>query len=733
MRTKNTIFRSSLEPLGELTGRWNGEWRALIESSIAYVHGSSAVVAPNYFTVLGAHTVKGRIFDESDMTASARPVVISERLDRDLFPHGEESIGARIQIEGSAYVVIGVLSRESDRSSDAWVLPDAGTDLATLALNTLRLRDAASPQLAPTIVGIGERIARLVGEDPRPIRVMGFTGGRFDVRALFRFAGFQAAMIYAVIAVLLVACANLANLQLARGIARSRELATRAALGASRRDIVIHLMLESALLAAAGVALGLMLTFWGMHLLRASIPESMGYYIVAPQTSWRLFAFAAVAGVVCMMLVGLFPAIRVSRVDLNDLIKSGAGTGSTRRARRQYGLLIAAEIGFALVLVCGAALLVRAARQLEADGKAWDQSMLTEVRLRVTQKPGVTRPVADLAADLVSRMRAETDVAEATVITTRADTDGVVTVTDPGGALRTLAAPRWGPTIVSPSYFRTMGFGIAHGRDFREGEDGGGVIVDPQFARLLWPGADAVGRMVKFGAAHTPGRWFTVVGVRKPVGIESANLPAPGIGTAYTLALPEDRTTGAKANDGRPEIELVVRASRNAHRTPMVVSAALNGDARVSPTFIGTFDEWSGAEAKRNNQNFVGFLFALFAVIALALAALGVYGIVSHSVAERRREIGVRIALGSTARQILYIVLREGNVFVLAGTAIGLWLIRDTAWLLREFLQYAEGDIYSVELYAPAAIFLFLVAVISAFIPAHRATKIDPVEALRCE
>ena len=734
-RTKNAMFRSALEPLGTLTARWNGDWRALIESPIAYVHGSYGRVAPNYFTVLGAHTVKGRVFDESDMGATTPAVIISERLDRDLFPNGEESIGARIQIQGRPYVVIGVLSRESDRSDDSWVLPDAGTDLASLPLNMIRLRDAESPQLEPTMVGIGNRIAALAVEKPRAVRVVGFVSGRFDIRALFHFTGFQAALIYAVIAVLLVACANLANLQLARGIARSRELATRAALGASRRDIVTHLMLESALLAAAGVVLGIVLTFWGMHLLTAWIPESMGYYIVAPQTSWRLFAFATVAGVVCMLLVGLFPAIRVSRVDLNDVIKSGAGTGSTRRARRQYGLLIAAEIGFALVLVCGAALLVRAARQLQAEGEAWDQSMLTEVRLQVKQPPGVSRPVADLAAEVVSRMRAATDVADATVITSRADNELAVTVTDPGGALRTVPAPRWAATVVSPSYFRTMGFGIAHGRDFLEGESGesGSVIVDPHFARTLWPGADPLGRMVKFGAPETPGRWFTVVGVRKPVGIESTEQPGPGIGDAYRLPLSDDRITGAKTERGNPEIEVVVRASRNAHRTPIVVSAALNGDARLSPTFIGTFDEWSGAEAKRKNQNFVGFLFALFAAVALGLAALGVYGIVSHSVAERRREIGVRIALGSSARAILYVILREGNVFVLAGTAIGLWLIRDTAWLLRQFLQYAEADVYSVELYVPAAMFLFLVAVVSAFIPAHRATKIDPVEALRCE
>jgi hypothetical protein len=386
-----------------------------------------------------------------------------------------------------------------------------------------------------------------------------------------------------------------------------------------------------------------------------------------------------------------------------------------------------------LALVCGAALLVRAAKQLDAEVKAWDQSRLTETRVRVNAPPGASWSVADVSSNLVARTRGLIDVADAAVIAEQADTDRVVTVTDPGGALRAVNAPRWGRTIVSPSYLRTMGFEIAHGRDFLEAEASPSVIVDPQFARSLWPGADAVGRMVKFGAPNTAGRWFTVVGVRKPVGLESQDASKPGIGQAYALAVPEDHLAGGKTPTANPEIELVVRASRNAHRTPIVLSASFAGDTRTSPTYIGTFDEWTGAAGRRENQNFVGVLFSLFAVIALALAALGVYGIVSHSVAERRREIGVRIALGSSAREILYVVLREGNVFLLAGTALGLWLIRDMAWLVREFLRFAEADVYSIELYVPAAAFLFAVAVVAAFIPAHRATKIDPVEALRCE
>ena len=163
------------------------------------------------------------------------------------------------------------------------------------------------------------------------------------------------------VAVLLIACANLANLQLARGIGRSRELALRAALGASRRDIVMQLLLESTILAAAGLILGLVLTFWGVHLLGSRIPPSVAEYVIAPQTSWRVMVFAVVACVVCVILVGLLPALRVSRVDPNELLKAGAGTGAHKRNRRQYGIMVAAQMGLSLALLSGAAIVVRSA------------------------------------------------------------------------------------------------------------------------------------------------------------------------------------------------------------------------------------------------------------------------------------------------------------------------------------------------------------------------------------
>jgi len=494
-------------------------------------------------------------------------------------------------------------------------------------------------------------------------------------------------------------------------------------------------MLESGILAAAGLVLGLVLTFWGMHLMRISIPDTIGEYIVEPQTSWRLFAFAGGATVVSILLIGLVPAIRVSRIDLNELIKRGAGTGSTRIARRPYGYLIAAEIGFALVVLCAAALLVRAAYRYESRLDAMTQPMLTNAGAQIRLKPGERRSLADVGAELVTRLRGLPDVADVAMVTAGSVPDKQVTATDPGGKIHVVPAPMWRHTIVSPSFLKTMHFEIAHGRDFLEGETGPVAIVDPRTALRLWPGTSAIGQMIKLGAPNTPGRWYTVVGVRKPFGIESTELGSSSseLGSVFVLPTEDDVLVGSADSTKRPGIGFLVRASRNAHRTPIVVRRALEADPRLSSERASSFNEGSFGSAKRANQRFAGVLFTVFAALSLGLAAIGIYGIVAHSVAERRREIGVRLALGSSARNILYVVLREGNVFALAGTAIGLWLIREGAPLLSSFLAFPEIDIYSVELYAPAALFFFGVAAVAALLPAWRATRIDPVEAIRCE
>ncbi|MGH2899037.1 MAG: ABC transporter permease, partial [Solirubrobacteraceae bacterium] len=414
VRAKNAALRSGVDGFEAVTGSWPAVFYGLVESSTGHRLGHLWNVAPNYFSVLGINAIKGRVLAESDIGVTPPAVVIGERTARDLFSKSDP-IGQHIEIQGETFTVIGVIDHAADQplsGTAAWRLPPANVDLASLPLTIARVRPGVPIEhVEQQLRVIADRIALQAGESSRDDRV---AVGKM-IHRQFHVGGFHYALIGAVIAVLLVACGNIANLQLARGIARSRELATRAALGASRRDLVTHLVLESAMIAGAGLVLGLALTFWGMGAIRASMPPNIGEFIVEPQTSWRLFAFAALATVVCVLLVGLAPAIRVSRVNLNELIKNGAGTGSTRAARRQYGLIIAAEIGFALVVVCGAALLVRASLRVEANIRALNQSMLAGAVTRVDIPDGQSLAFADIGAELTTRLRNQPDVADAAV------------------------------------------------------------------------------------------------------------------------------------------------------------------------------------------------------------------------------------------------------------------------------------------------------------------------------
>ena len=354
-----------------------------VEYGRRFARADYATVAPNFFSLLGVHPLAGRVFNDADIASGAQPVILSERLVGTLFPDGASPIGASIDVDGVKHPVIGALRRGSTLpGSDVamWMLPPPSVNLRMLPMNVVRLRDESSyTEAVRELAVLSARFAALAGERPKDtwFQLIPATTPQFHFR------NFHFALIGAVVAVLLIACANLSNLQLARGIGRSRELALRAALGASRADIVTQLLLESALLAGAGLGLGLLLTFWGTHLLGSRIPPSVADFVIAPQTSWRVLVFAMVACAVCVILVGLLPAVRVSRVDPNELLKAGAGTGAHKRNRRQYGLMVAAQMGLSLALLSGAAIVVRSAAYYRELRVGYDVKPLATATLYV--------------------------------------------------------------------------------------------------------------------------------------------------------------------------------------------------------------------------------------------------------------------------------------------------------------------------------------------------------------
>jgi predicted permease len=705
---------------------------AAIERGQNFAEAAVDAVAPNFFDVVGPRIISGRTFAASDAQSPEAPIVITDGLATELFPKGEPPVGARIMVEREAHLVIGVVSQRSNFPNNrtmAWTIapPPKPRDAYS---RIIRLRRGATvADAARELDLVAVRIATAAGESPRDVA--------FRFRAVadsgFQATGLHFALMFAVGAVLLVACANLANLQLARGISRRRDLALRSALGATRRALVAHLLTESVILVACGLAAGLLLCFLGGRLLGAFIPPAMGRFAAEPHLTWRVLVFAVMATVISLVLIGVAPSIYVSRADPGELLKAGAGTGSTKHNRNRYGLLVAVEIGLALALSSAAVLTVRNALQASQTWYGYDSRPLITGLAAVAQTRGTTVRMSDALQRFAERMRAVDGVADAAASApgqVRAK-EGKVTIEDAGGVREFFPAPAI--TMVSPSYLRTIQLPIVRGRDFFDGErDEGVVIVDQQTARTLWPNANPVGAQIKFGDMASNAPFVRVVGVAgEQPGFESAPIAGArmygqrNIGRAFYLPGPQDTVRA----DGVLKLYYTLRARSNPALLPIAVLRAMHGWGDVTSRFIASMDVMLGLAEARQSSEFISSLFTLFATIGVGLAAFGVYGVVAHSVAERRRELGVRIALGATARDILHAVLRESVVVALSGVALGLLITKLTIRHLDRIIL--EDDVFNAPVFASVALALVLTAAIAALIPALRATRVDPTESLR--
>ena len=733
--TLASLIRGSLVDL-EGTSYVEGDFsQEAVEYGRRFRMVSADIVAPNYFELLGVRLVSGRYFGSADMLAPTPSVVVSDRLAHALFLDGESPLGKVIEIDGGPHTVIGVRRSTGPSDADLWKLVPRDVNLSALPISVLRLRPGVPrEQLDAQLALAAQRLALVSRDDPKNVRLQltAVTSSQFRVK------GFHLALIGSVLAVLLIACANLANLQLAHGIGRTRELAVRAALGASRGDLVAQLLVESAMLAGAGLALGLVATFWAADLLRWHIPSQVATYVVAPQTSWRVFVFAIAACAVCVFIIGLVPAMRISRVDPNELLKAGAGTGASTKHRRQYGVMVTAQIALSLALLSATSVIVHDAVRLSAEKPGMDVDALSQASVLLRPSRDTAFDLADEFQRVAGALRSARGVSDVTVTSSQQVVGHAISSFAANGTVQETRAPVYTYRVVSPSYFKVYGWRVAAGRDFVYGvSNESEVIVDKSTARKLWPGVNPVGARIKLGADSARIPWVRVVGVVSDL---------PNLHTFLTSAPLENRTAGLgniyyrpgardsvrfKAHVPRFAYTVVARASSDPNRLPITLRRALLPVAPGAVIWAVTMDEATGIAEMRQGQDFIAAMFLLFTTLALGLAAFGVYGIVAHSVAERRRELGVRVALGASSRNIVGLVLREGNAFALAGIALGLWITKDSIWYLRAFS--IEDDAYNAPLFAAMALVLFATVLGAALVPALRATHIDPVESLRNE
>jgi predicted permease len=527
--------------------------------------------------------------------------------------------------------------------------------------------------------------------------------------------------------VLLVACANVANLTLARSTARLREIAIRTAMGAGRARVVRQLLTESLLLALLGGLFGLLACYACFNLILTLVPVDLPH-VGAFRMDWNVLLFALFLSTLTGILFGLAPALSTSRVGLAESLQEAnprAGFGGHARLR---GVLVASEVGVSLVLLIGAALALESFALLMRVRPGFDPKNL--LTFNISQRPRDFGKIEDRVTfyqQAMARLRALPDVEQVALINTLPLEQGWdILFTIDGGVDSSLAEAHGADfRVISPEYFQTMRIPLLRGRGFRDADNATServVIIDQTMAKMYWPNRDPLGQHIWVGKPMGP-EWTEpspreVVGVVGDIhGASLASAPHP------TMYLPYPQ---------RPIVEayFVIRTRQN----PMAaVPDIRNGMRQVDPGLplaqLKTMDQVLSASV--TDWRFRAALLALFGTLALFIAAIGIYGVVSYSVAQRTHEIGVRIALGAARRDVLRLIVGHGLRLALAGIVLGL----AGAWALTRFLTSLLFGVKPTDplTFAGVSVVLMSVAVLASYLPARRAMRVDPLVALRHE
>ena len=694
-----------------------------------------ASVSSKFFSVLGARPLVGRTFlPDEDRVMPASVAVLSYGLWQRRFGGDPAIIGRTIPFNGLPRTVVGVMPQYFDYPTahiDVW-LPMARFNSDSLGdrsnhylfmVGRLR-RDVPVAHAVSEASTVSRRLMRDYADryDPNvplvpvimPVSEVLVGATRPYVWMLFGAVGF----------VLLIVCANVANLLLARGEGRRREMAVRAALGASRRRMLAQLLTESTVFALGGGTLGILLAWSGTRALVALAPPSIPR-VEQIRLDWAVLAYALATSLGAGILFGLVPALRASREAPADTLKEGGRASSQGASRRVRRALVVAEVALAVVMLCGAGVLLRSLLKLQSADLGFDpRSVLTARVSPIAKDYDESRSIV-FYAQLLERVRAIPGVLSAGAA-------GWLPVVDNGGMWGLLAegqsydrlprGPMAVPQQVTPGYFDAMGLRVVAGRGFTDGDRASGPyvgIVSRSLAALLWPNGDPIGKRFRVGGDST---FMTVVGVVDDIRGRGFNdTPEPAMYFAY----PQTREI---AYFMPRSMNLVVRTSGDPLRIANQVKAIVRSlDATVPVSNMRTLEQVVGISVA--NRRFSTTLLGTFAALALVLAGVGIFGVISYGVSERRFEIGVRMALGAERSRMLASVLGEGIRMTLAGVAIG---VVGAAAVLRVLRSLLVGvPVIDAVTFAAVALGLVLVAVVASFVPARRATAISAMDALR--
>ncbi|MBF5043558.1 ABC transporter permease [Aggregicoccus sp. 17bor-14] len=695
----------------------------------------AAVTAP-FFSVLGVQPSLGRGFaPDEDLPGKSKVVILGNALWKRRFSSDPGIIGKSVLVGGEPHTVVGVMAPGFDFPLKAQLWRPVTwekdlTDPANRGAHFLNVYGRLKPGV--TLAAAQQELSRIAKglEQQYPKNNTGIGARVIPLReeVLGNVQPALYVLLAAVAAVLLIACANLSNLLLARAASREGEISVRLALGASRGRIVRQLLVESTLLALLGAGLGLIFATWGLDALVAMGPENLPR-LQDVDIDGKVLGFTALLAVLTSGLFGLIPALQASRVELSrslgEVGKGGSTGGPRQRARN---VLIMAETALAVVLLVAAGLLIKSFVRLQQVelGYQTDHVLVADLSLPETQYTWASPATAQFYEQLLGRVRALPGVKSAGL-----SVHLPLSRRNMRSTLRDMSRPEPEPgnedlaeiRVVSAGVLEALRVPLLRGRLLRD-EDGTtpgnrAVLLSEEAAKKYWPGEDPIGRTVDIGVDYGKGGFGgVVVGIVGNTRFTAPNKePAPEAYVSFAQAWSND-------------MSLVVHTNGD----PLALAGAVRAEVRglnkgLPVANVRTLDAMMGSAVSQ--PRFFMLLVGVFAGLALLLAAIGIYGVVTHAVSLRTRELGIRMALGADARQVVGMVLGQYLRVTGAGLALGVGLAYLASRLLGSMLYGVGGG--DPLTYAGVALLLGMVALAASYLPAHRATRIDPALALRQE
>ncbi len=687
-------------------------------------------VAGNIFSTLGANAMIGRTLREEETWQGKHTVaILSYGLWQRRFGADPKIVGRKIMFDGREREIVGVMPPDfyfPSKEVELWI--PFGWNYAQLAQvrrpHFLRAVGRLKPgvTLAQARAEMTAIASRLEQQYPDTNTQMGVGIGTLKEWIVSDVQLPLTVFMVAVAFVLLIACANVVNLLLSRSAARAREVAVRSALGAGRARIVRQLLTENLLLALTGGAIGLLLAVWLKDLLVAFSPDDIPR-LDEIKLDWRVLSFTVGITLLTTLLTGLAPALSLSTPNLTSALKEGGQKSGAGQGGHTRGALVVAEVALALVLVVGAGLMVRSFGALQQVDPGFDPNNILSLSVSL---PGSKYPEGaqaraffEQAEQRIRRLPGVIAVGSTTVPALRGSnwtSDATIEGRPPENYPREVRHK-----VITPDYFRAMGVTLLRGRFFNESDNDKSqpvIIVNATLARRHFPGEDPIGKRIKFSKPQVQDEWQTIIGV---VNDEKQD----GLGAKV-----EHETYQPLLQNAQDEMTLIVRAAID----PQSLVGAIREEIRALDRSLPLYDIKTMRVAIYESlarERFITLLLIVFAALALSLASIGVYGVLSYSVTQRTREIGIRIALGAQTGDVLKLVVAQGGKLAALGMAIGLI----SAFALTRLMKTLLFGVSATDplTFVAVSLLLSIMALLACYIPARRATKVDPLVSLRVE